>query len=89
MNKWLSFRRWKHILSRVWVLLSNPQIAFRDKLLFLIPVGLYWVLPDILLPIPFFPIDDIAVTLLASTWFARWIERKYGIHGPGSGSDVG
>jgi hypothetical protein len=78
MSKWLSLRRWKHTLSRVWMLLRHPQVAARDKLLFLIPVGLYWVLPDVL-PIPFLPIDDIAVTLLASTWFAGWIERKNGI----------
>lgn len=80
MNKWLSLRRWKQTFSRVSVLLRHPQVSARDKLIFLIPVALYWVLPDVLVPIPFMPIDDIVVTMFAANWFARWMERKYGIH---------
>ncbi|GFN30204.1 hypothetical protein [Paenibacillus xylaniclasticus] len=78
MSKWLSLRRWKGTLIRVYRLLKEPRIALRDKLIFIIPVGLYWVLPDVL-PIPFLPIDDIAVTLLAAGGFASWMEHKYGI----------
>jgi uncharacterized membrane protein YkvA (DUF1232 family) len=48
----------------------------RDKLLFIVPVALYWVLPDLM---PFIPIDDAAVTALAASWFARTMERKYGM----------
>ncbi|GMK39663.1 hypothetical protein PCCS19_27170 [Paenibacillus sp. CCS19] len=79
MNKWMSFDRWKHTLGRVWMLLKHPQVAVRHKLVFLIPVGLYWVLPDMLLPIPFMPVDDVVVTLFAANMFTKWVERKYGI----------
>lgn len=78
VNKWLSVRRWKRTLERVFRLLREPRVALTDKLLFIVPVGLYWVLPDVL-PIPFLPIDDVAVTLLAAGWFAGRMERKYGI----------
>ena len=53
-----------------------------EKLLFGIPVLLYWVLPDAL---PFVPIDDIAVTLVAMNWFAARAERKFGTDGSGIG----
>lgn len=46
------------------------------KLLFAIPVLLYWVLPDAL---PFIPLDDIAVTMILSEWFARRMSKKYNI----------
>lgn len=41
---------------------------------FLVPVGLYWVLPDVM---PFVPIDDIGVTLIVMGWFVARMERKY------------
>ncbi|MFD1953469.1 hypothetical protein ACFSL6_04590 [Paenibacillus thailandensis] len=74
MRKLLSLRHWKNTFVRVYRLLANRNVAWRDKLLFLVPVLLYWVMPD---AIPFLPVDDIAVTMLAAEWFARWMEKKY------------
>ena len=51
------------------------SVTLMDKLLFIVPVGLYWVLPDFM---PFIPIDDIAVTMIAAEWFTRRMEKKYG-----------
>lgn len=75
--KWrrlLSLRRWSHIFTRIWRYLISSQISLGDKLLFLVPVLLYWVLPDVM---PFIPIDDIGVTMLMMSWFVSRIERKY------------
>ncbi|MFC4778638.1 hypothetical protein ACFO9Q_17730 [Paenibacillus sp. GCM10023252] len=74
MRKLLSLRHWKHLFVRIGQLLVSKQVSLGDKLLFLIPVGLYWILPDVL---PYLPIDDIAVTMVAAEWFARRTERKY------------
>ena len=58
--------------------------CFRDKLLFLVPVALYWVLPDFM---PFLPIDDIGVTMLLMNWFVSRVERKYpGLLGENQGT---
>jgi uncharacterized membrane protein YkvA (DUF1232 family) len=73
------FRLWSHLPSRVWRILRSPQVAVSDKLWFIIPVLLYWVLPDFM---PFVPIDDIAVTALAAGWFAGRMERKYALENP-------
>ncbi|GAB6988601.1 hypothetical protein [Paenibacillus pini] len=75
--KWsrlLSFKRWSHVFSRIWKYLASPQVTLGDKMLFLIPVMLYWVLPDVM---PFVPIDDIGVTMLMMGWFVSRIEKKY------------
>ncbi|MBB6673865.1 hypothetical protein [Cohnella nanjingensis] len=69
-------RLWTHLPSRVWTILRSPRVPTADKLWFLVPVGLYWVLPDFM---PFMPIDDIAVTLFAAQWFAGRMERKYAL----------
>jgi len=45
-----------------------------EKLLFGIPVVVYWIMPDML---PFMPIDDIAVTMMLASWFSDRMERKY------------
>ncbi|WP_336787136.1 hypothetical protein [Paenibacillus sp. MMO-177] len=74
MRKWLSLRHWKSTFVRIYKLLVSREVAITDKLLFLVPVILYWVLPDAL---PFVPIDDIAVTMLLAEWFARRMEKKY------------
>lgn len=74
MNKILSLRRWRLVLVRIFRLLTARQVRLKDKLVYLIPVLLYWVLPDLL---PFNPIDDIAVTLIASELYIRYMERKY------------
>ncbi|MFD0870091.1 Uncharacterised protein [Chlamydia abortus] len=74
MRKLLSLKHWSHVFRKVYRLLAASQVPLRVKLLFLIPVLLYWVLPDVL---PFMPLDDIAVTMLAANWFADRIGSKY------------
>jgi hypothetical protein len=54
--------------------IASARIPLSEKLLFAIPVLLYWVLPDVM---PFLPIDDIGVTLLLMNWFVTRAERKY------------
>jgi uncharacterized membrane protein YkvA (DUF1232 family) len=75
MNKMLSLRHWGHVFKRVYRLLASPRIPVKDKLVFVIPVLLYWVMPDVL---PFMPVDDIAVTMIAANFFADWMERRHG-----------
>jgi uncharacterized membrane protein YkvA (DUF1232 family) len=76
MRKLLSLRHWQRTFGRIWLLLKSRDVSMLDKLLFTVPVFLYWVLPDVL-PLPFLPIDDIAVTMILAEWFARRMERKY------------
>lgn len=74
--KWrrlLSLRRWSHMFSRIWRYLVSPHVAIMDKLLFLVPVVLYWVLPDVM---PFIPIDDIGVTMLMTGWFVSRMDKN-------------
>ncbi len=75
LRKMLSIRHWRHVLSKVLKIIMSPNVPVKEKLLFGVPVLLYWVLPD---AIPFMPLDDIALTMLAAHWFADRIERKYG-----------
>lgn len=74
LKKMLSFRQWSHIFRHSWQYIISPSVALGDKLLFAVPVLLYWVLPDLL---PFLPIDDIGVTMLLMGWFVSRMERKY------------
>jgi len=74
MPKRSGFRKWLRLVPRVWRLLKSPHIPLGEKLLFAIPVLLYWVLPDVM---PFFPIDDLTVTVLLAAWFANRMEKKY------------
>ncbi|THF79985.1 hypothetical protein E6C55_11335 [Cohnella fermenti] len=60
----------------MWKVLSSPRVSLWDKLLFVVPVVLYWVLPDLM---PFMPIDDIAVTIALAGWYAGRMETKYGL----------
>ncbi|PYI56151.1 hypothetical protein [Paenibacillus flagellatus] len=76
LRKLLSYKHWSLVVRRVGRLLASPRVPVREKLLFGVPVLLYWVLPDAL---PFVPIDDIAVTLFAMNVFAGRAERKYGL----------
>lgn len=69
-------RLWRRLPSRMIRILRSPDVRLADKLLFAVPVGLYWVLPDFM---PFIPIDDAAFTALAAGWFASAMERKYGL----------
>jgi uncharacterized membrane protein YkvA (DUF1232 family) len=75
MSKLLSLRHWRHVFVRIFRLLTAREVRLLDKLLYAVPVLLYWVLPDF---IPFLPIDDIAVTMIAAEWYTRYMERKYG-----------
>ncbi|MBD2846014.1 hypothetical protein IDH44_12485 [Paenibacillus sp. IB182496] len=75
MRKLLSLRHWRNVFIRIYRLLRARDVALMDKLLFLVPVVLYWVLPDAL---PMMPLDDIGVTMLVAQWFASRMERKYG-----------
>ena len=74
MRKLLSLRHWRHVFVRIFRLLASKEVRLFDKLLYVVPVFLYWVLPDAL---PFVPIDDMAVTLIAAEWYTRYMERKY------------
>lgn len=71
----LSFRRWGHVFRRIVPLLRSSRIPLREKLLFAVPVLVYWIMPDVL---PTLPIDDIAVMMLLMNWFTDRAERKYG-----------
>ncbi|CAM2961920.1 hypothetical protein PASE110613_09805 [Paenibacillus sediminis] len=73
-RKLWSLRRWSHVFRRLPRLLTSPEVSLGDKLLFVIPVILYWVLPDVL---PMIPLDDIGVTMLLMNWFVNRVERKY------------
>ncbi|UVI28217.1 hypothetical protein [Paenibacillus spongiae] len=75
MRKLLSLKHWRHVFVRIFRLLAAKEVRLVDKLVYVVPVLLYWVLPDVL---PFLPIDDIAVTMLAAEWYTRYMERKYG-----------
>lgn len=77
MRKLLSLRHWRLVFVRIYHLLAAKEVRLVDKLLYLVPVLLYWVLPDVL---PFLPVDDIAVTMIAAEFYTRYMERKYGAH---------
>ncbi|RIX54026.1 hypothetical protein D3P08_07170 [Paenibacillus nanensis] len=76
MRKLLSLRHWRNTFSLIFRILKARHVRISDKLLFLVPVLVYWVMPDAL---PFLPIDDIAVTMIIAEWFARRMGRKYNI----------
>ncbi|AFC28771.1 hypothetical protein PM3016_1865 [Paenibacillus mucilaginosus 3016] len=71
-NRLLSMRRWGHVFRRIVPLLRSPRVPLREKLLFAVPVLLYWIAPDLL---NFLPVDDVAVTLLLMNWFTERAER--------------
>ncbi|MDN4616783.1 hypothetical protein QCD85_01650 [Paenibacillus sp. PsM32] len=72
-NRFFSLQQWAHVFKRLPSLLTSRELPLGEKLLFLIPVLTYWVLPDVM---PFMPIDDIGVTLLMMNWFVTRAERK-------------
>ncbi|MBH5318245.1 hypothetical protein I6N90_10535 [Paenibacillus sp. GSMTC-2017] len=76
MGKLLSLRHWKNTFALIFRVLKSRDVLLRDKLLFAIPVLLYWIMPDFL---PFIPVDDIAVTMIISEWFAQRMAKKYNI----------
>ncbi|MDQ1909849.1 hypothetical protein RAC89_04925 [Paenibacillus sp. GD4] len=71
----LSLRSWGHVFRRIVPLLRSPRVPLYEKLLFAVPVLVYWIMPDVM---PYLPIDDIAVGLLLMNWFTNRAERKYG-----------
>lgn len=78
MSKWMrlwSLKRWGHVFRRIVPLLRSSKVPIGEKLLFAVPVLVYWIMPDAL---PFMPIDDIAVGLILMNWFTDRAERKYG-----------
>ncbi|MFC4808954.1 hypothetical protein [Paenibacillus sp. GCM10023250] len=75
LRKLWSLRHWRNVFVRIFRLLAAKEVRLMDKLLYLVPVLLYWVLPDVM---PFIPIDDIAVTMIAAELYTRYMERKYG-----------
>lgn len=74
MRKLLSLRHWRHVFVRIYRLLTAKEVKLLDKLFYLVPVLVYWVMPDAL---PFLPVDDIAVTMIGAELYTRWMERKY------------
>ncbi|QHT62119.1 hypothetical protein GXP70_20475 [Paenibacillus lycopersici] len=74
MRKLWSLRHWRNVFVRIFRLLTAKEVRLLDKLLYVVPVLLYWVLPDVM---PFVPIDDIAVTMIAAEFYTRYMERKY------------
>ena len=76
--KWrrlLSVKHWPIMIRNIWGYIISSQVSLGDKLLFLIPVFVYWVWPLDLLP--GLPIDDIGVTILLMGWFTTRMTRKY------------
>ncbi|XID95516.1 hypothetical protein ACF3MZ_13785 [Paenibacillaceae bacterium WGS1546] len=73
-KSWFSLVR--RLPARVWRILRSDKVSAADKLLFIAPVALYWILPDFM---PFMPIDDLAFTAIAGGWYARAMERKYAL----------
>lgn len=79
MSKWtrlFSAKQWMNVFRKLPGLLTSKQLPLREKLLFLIPVLVYWIMPDV---IPFMPIDDIGVTLLMMNWFVSRAESKMSV----------
>ncbi|AIQ63507.1 hypothetical protein D3C81_286150 [compost metagenome] len=74
LKKLLSLKGWSNVLRGTWRYVASPRVALLDKLLFTVPVALYWVLPDVM---PFMPIDDIGVSMLLMAWFVSRMDRKY------------
>lgn len=76
MSKWtrlFSAKQWVHVFKKLPGLLTSRELPITEKLLFIVPVLVYWVMPDMM---PFMPIDDIGVTLLLMNWFVSRAETK-------------
>ena len=74
MRRLLSLKWWSNITRQTGRFIASPEVSLVDKLLFAVPVLLYWVLPDVM---PFVPIDDIGVTMLLMGWFTSYAGKKY------------
>lgn len=71
----LSFRHWSVMIGNIRKYVMSSQVSLVDKLLFIVPVIVYWIWPLDLLP--GLPIDDIGVTMLLMGWFTTRVQRKY------------
>lgn len=76
MRKLWSLRHWKSTFSLIYKLIISPQVAWWEKLIFVVPVAVYWISPDLM---PFLPIDDIAFTMIVAEAFASRMAKKYNI----------
>ncbi|MFC6332538.1 hypothetical protein ACFP56_07860 [Paenibacillus septentrionalis] len=76
MRKLLSLRHWKSTFSLIYKLITSRRVALWEKLLFIVPVAIYWISPDFM---PFVPIDDIAFTMIIAQVFASRMAKKYNI----------
>ncbi|MFD0674204.1 hypothetical protein [Cohnella sp. GCM10027633] len=75
-SKFVTLYRWRRLPARLWRVLRSRKVPAKYKLSFIVPVALYWVLPDLM---PLLPIDDLAVTAIAANWFVGSMESKYRI----------
>lgn len=75
LRRLLTFRHWSVMISNIRRYVVSPQVSLVDKLLFLVPVIVYWIFPVDLLP--GLPIDDIGVTMFLMGWFTTRVQRKY------------
>lgn len=76
MRKLLSLRHWRRTFGLIYRILKSREVSVTDKLIFVVPVFVYWVSPDFM---PLLPIDDIAFTMIIAEWFARRMASKYNI----------
>lgn len=77
MKRLLSLRHWRSTFSLIYKLITSNRVAFWEKLLFIVPVAVYWICPDVL---PFLPVDDIAFTMIIAEAFASRMAKKYNIN---------
>jgi uncharacterized membrane protein YkvA (DUF1232 family) len=75
LKKLLSFRHWFVLFGNLRRYVFSSQVSLVDKLLFLVPVIVYWILPLDLLP--GLPFDDIGLTMILMEWFTSRIQRKH------------
>jgi hypothetical protein len=77
MGKLLSLRHWGATFSLIYKLIMSRQVLWWEKLIFIVPVAVYWISPDLM---PFLPVDDIAFTMIIAEAFASRMARKYNIN---------
>ncbi|MEC0089172.1 hypothetical protein [Paenibacillus macquariensis] len=75
LRRLFSFKHWSVMFTNVRRYVMSSQVSLIDKLLFLVPIIVYWIFPFDLLP--GLPIDDIGITMLLMGWFTTRVERKY------------
>ncbi|WP_438349734.1 hypothetical protein ACP8HI_03400 [Paenibacillus sp. FA6] len=75
LRRLLSFRHWSVMIGNIRRYVFSSEVSLLDKLLFLVPVIVYWLFPLDLLP--GLPFDDIGVTMILMGWFTSRIQRKH------------